>query len=183
MPLVRINVLGDTPVCADGGSAEAALSEALDGLPRGAPVVVMIHGYKHSPGAPSHDPHSHMLSLTPVRGGRSLSWPRHLGFGRGDTREGLAIALAGRRGARSGRPIGGRARRGWRLQGWSDRSGPDGAGPWMWWPTASEPASHLPPCPIFPPGPLAGRSCCRGRNSGRGRSGCSTRRRGGARAC
>ena len=93
MPLVRINVNGETPFSVDGRPAEEALCPALAELPRGAPVVVMIHGYKHSPSVANHNPHAHMLSLTPVRGGRSLSWPKHMGFGRGNPREGLAIAF------------------------------------------------------------------------------------------
>lgn len=93
MPLLRINALDDRPVTEDGAQADAALHAALDALPAGAPVVVMIHGYKHSPSTPGHSPHSHMLSLAPTRGGRSLSWPKHLGFGRGNSGEGLAVAF------------------------------------------------------------------------------------------
>ena len=62
-------------------------------LPPGAPVVVMIHGYRFSPHSPAHSPHRHILSLTPDAGGRrALSWPAALGFTKaGD--EGLAVAF------------------------------------------------------------------------------------------
>lgn len=62
-------------------------------LPRGAPVVVMIHGYRFSPRSASHCPHRHILSLTPEADARrALSWPRGLGFSaHGD--EGMAIAF------------------------------------------------------------------------------------------
>ena len=93
MPLIRINALGDRPVADGGGPAETVLRPALAALSPDAPMIVMIHGYKHSPSVPAHDPHRHMLSLDPVRGGRSLSWPKHLGFGRGSADEGLAIAF------------------------------------------------------------------------------------------
>ena len=93
MPIVRINAQEGRPVAAEGGSARAALAAALTDHAPGAPVVVMIHGYKHTPSVPGHSPHNHILALRPTRGGRSLSWPRHLGFGRGDAGEGLAIAF------------------------------------------------------------------------------------------
>ena len=92
MPLVRINVDGATPVSALG-HLQTVIGRVLGDVPDTAPVVVMIHGYKHSPFEPAHDPHAHILSLAPRRKGRSLSWPKHLGFGRGARSEGLAIAF------------------------------------------------------------------------------------------
>lgn len=63
-------------------------------LPPGAPILVMVHGYRYSPSHPAHDPHRHILSLTPdptLR--RALSWPRALGFGGSEMSEGLALAF------------------------------------------------------------------------------------------
>ena len=69
----------------------AALEAALAGLPRGAPIVVMIHGFRFSPADPAHDPHRHILSLEPEAAcWKAVSWPRHLGLG-GD--RGLAIGF------------------------------------------------------------------------------------------
>lgn len=63
-------------------------------LPAGAPVVVMIHGYRFSPYSPLHDPHCHILGLHPREGARrAVSWPRALGFlDAHNPREGLAVA-------------------------------------------------------------------------------------------
>ncbi len=69
----------------------AALGAALSRLPAGAPVVVMIHGYRYAPGNPGNCPHDLILSTNPEPGDvRAISWPRHLGL---DGRRGLAIAL------------------------------------------------------------------------------------------
>ncbi|WP_191090056.1 DUF726 domain-containing protein [Histidinibacterium aquaticum] len=66
------------------------LRAALERLPPGAPVVVMIHGFKFAPGS-SSDPHRHILSLEPRRDcWKSVSWPRHLGLAGGG---GLAIGF------------------------------------------------------------------------------------------
>lgn len=94
MPLIRLNV-SETGLRTPGAaSAEAVLSEALDRLPPGSPVVVMIHGYKFSPRRRQHTPHRHILALRPgIDDPRVVSWPRHLGFGKGDPNEGLAIAF------------------------------------------------------------------------------------------
>lgn len=96
-------VLGVT--AAEGGLREAttgacpaaALAAQLGALPPGAPVVVLVHGFRFDPAAPRHDPHGLVLALDPVRAGRKVaSWPRGLGFGRGDTGEGLCIGFGWR---------------------------------------------------------------------------------------
>lgn len=87
MPLVRINADGDRPVLVDD------LDAALDRLPPGAPVIALIHGYKYAPGLEPHCPHRHILSLDPAAAARAISWPRHLGFGRGDAAEGLCLSF------------------------------------------------------------------------------------------
>ncbi|MGL6209921.1 MAG: alpha/beta hydrolase, partial [Paracoccaceae bacterium] len=67
------------------------LAERLAKLPSKAPVVVMIHGYRFSPGLVGHCPHGHILSMNPPTGDRkATSWPRHLGL---TNSGGLAIAL------------------------------------------------------------------------------------------
>jgi pimeloyl-ACP methyl ester carboxylesterase len=67
------------------------LAAALAQLPAGAPVVVMIHGFRYAPDQPGHCPHGHILSFDPTPGiRRVISWPRHLGL---DGQSGLAIAF------------------------------------------------------------------------------------------
>ncbi len=84
MRLVQINA--DTT----GLTGLATLRAALDTLPDGAPVVVMVHGYKFTPRHPRRSPHTHILSLAPDPTDRkALSWPRQLGLGQA----GLAIAF------------------------------------------------------------------------------------------
>lgn len=71
-----------------------ALHHALATLAPGAPVIVMVHGYKFSPGDQRFCPHGDILSLTPKRRARAVSWPRHLGVGRsGAGPEPLCIAF------------------------------------------------------------------------------------------
>jgi hypothetical protein len=68
----------------------AALRAAAGALPPGAPVVVMLHGYRYSPARPGGDPHRHILSLAPDRSAwGAVSWPRRLGLAGGG---GLALA-------------------------------------------------------------------------------------------
>lgn len=67
------------------------LARALDRLPRQAPIVVMIHGWRYAPGFARDCPHGSILSLDPAPfDRRAVSWPRHLGL---DGRQGLGIAL------------------------------------------------------------------------------------------
>lgn len=68
---------------------------AVAGLPEGAPIVILVHGFKFSPTTrrARFDPHQHILSLTPrARCWKAMSWPRHLGFG-ADPSTGLCIAF------------------------------------------------------------------------------------------
>lgn len=90
MPLLQVNIDRHGKVV----FAPDELTRALAGLAPGAPVVAMIHGYKYAPGRPGACPHDHILSLTPPRDcWKAVSWPRHMGFGRGRRREGLALAI------------------------------------------------------------------------------------------
>lgn len=73
MPLVRIDAEGGVP------AGTCTLAAALERLPRGAPVTVMIHGYSFSPRDPANDPHRHILALAPdLPDRRIVSWPRRL---------------------------------------------------------------------------------------------------------
>ncbi|TGN58178.1 hypothetical protein E4L95_12630 [Paracoccus liaowanqingii] len=81
MPVMAVNAEDALP---------GALRRAARDLPQGAPIVVMLHGYRYSPRLPAHDPHRHILSPRPGPGG--ISWPTALGF-TGDPSEGLAVAF------------------------------------------------------------------------------------------
>ncbi|MEO0990287.1 MAG: hypothetical protein AAFX00_04965 [Pseudomonadota bacterium] len=95
MPLIGVTVEGTTPVA--HGTPEPlseVLSRNISALPQGAPIVVLIHGYKYSPFVPGRNPHETLLSLDPHSDmARVVSWPRHLGFGTDDAAEGLCISL------------------------------------------------------------------------------------------
>lgn len=60
----------------------------------GAPLVVMIHGYRYCPADPARDPHRHILSPQAQGPGsrRSRPWPQALGFS-AEGAEGMAIAF------------------------------------------------------------------------------------------
>ncbi len=84
------------PIRADAGPKGLALDQdrlarKLATLPDGAPVVVMIHGWRYAPGLARDCPHASILSLDPPpQDRRVVSWPRHLGL---DGKAGLGIAL------------------------------------------------------------------------------------------
>ncbi|WP_126976032.1 alpha/beta hydrolase [Frigidibacter oleivorans] len=94
MPLLQVNALGSQPVAAGGDSdLVARIAAHAARLAPGAPVTVMIHGFRFSPFSAPHSPHEHILSLDPAEPcARVPSWPRHLGFGR-DPAAGLAVAF------------------------------------------------------------------------------------------
>lgn len=84
------------PIRADAGPRGLSIDaqrmrRKLDRLPPGAPVVVMVHGWRYAPGFARDCPHGSILSLDPQPGDRrAVSWPRHLGL---DGSQGLGIAL------------------------------------------------------------------------------------------
>ncbi|MFC2968964.1 alpha/beta hydrolase [Acidimangrovimonas pyrenivorans] len=93
MPLIAVNAIADAPVAAESRPLDAVLAGALAALPAGAPIMVMLHGFRFSPTVIGQSPHSHILSLEPdPQCWKALSWPRHLGF-EGAAQEGLAIAF------------------------------------------------------------------------------------------
>lgn len=77
-----------------GQPLPAGLMARAAGLAPGAPIIVMIHGYRYCPTDPACDPHRHILSPEPARPGarRSRSWPSALGFS-AEGPEGLGIAF------------------------------------------------------------------------------------------
>lgn len=79
-----------------GQPAPPALLHAAAALPAGAPVIVMIHGYRFSPFHPPSCPHDHILSLDPRPAPRAFSWPRALGFGSGAGGLGIAFGWEAR---------------------------------------------------------------------------------------
>jgi pimeloyl-ACP methyl ester carboxylesterase len=96
MTVVRIDACGGVPQLHGhpGRSPGPQLAAALAVLPDGAPIAVMIHGYKFSPYRPAHDPHTHILAVKPARRcWKARSWPAHLGFTADDPADGLCIAF------------------------------------------------------------------------------------------
>ena len=75
-------------------TADHGLTASLPDVPAGAPIIVMVHGYRFSPTDPDHDPFRHIMAPARTRPGRrAIPWPRHLGFGRGDPQEGLGLCF------------------------------------------------------------------------------------------
>ncbi|WP_136637083.1 alpha/beta hydrolase [Pseudooceanicola onchidii] len=94
MALARINVTnGRLAEHRTGRPVEIALAPHLPGT---APVIVMIHGFKFTPGGGRNCPHDHILSL---RGDnpcwKARSWPAGLGLDTSDTL-GIAFGWAAR---------------------------------------------------------------------------------------
>ncbi len=121
MPLVQINAVKDRVALANGETPEGLLRRRIRDLPAGAPVVILIHGFKFSPSRPGRSPHDHILSMTPdPHCWKALSWPRHLGFDANTPERGLCIAFgweasgsiwtAYREAARAGRALAGLVR-------------------------------------------------------------------------
>lgn len=80
--------IGST-IAADGS---CAFRKAVLAVPRGKPVIVMVHGYRFSPHVSPRDPHRHILSQRPdIRHWKAVSWPRHLHLHRPDA--GLGIGF------------------------------------------------------------------------------------------
>lgn len=76
MALIGVNAVGSRPQQA-GGCAD------LDHVVRrtGGPIIIMLHGLKHTPGAGMDDPHRGIFALEPDRRApRIVSWPRKLGI-------------------------------------------------------------------------------------------------------
>ncbi|KMW56520.1 hypothetical protein AIOL_001474 [Candidatus Rhodobacter oscarellae] len=94
MSLLKVNVVNGLPQPQSHETLDAAIARNLAQVPPRAPIIVLIHGYKFSPATSLSDPHRHIFALRPRRGcWKALSWPKHLGFGKGHQNEGLCIAL------------------------------------------------------------------------------------------
>ncbi len=94
MTLLRLSASGSSAAPVGPRALGDALEHALSELPPGAPVVIMIHGYKFSPRSYRHTPHRHILALrTSKRAPRLISWPRHMRMANGPE-NGLVVAFA-----------------------------------------------------------------------------------------
>ncbi|MEL7460415.1 MAG: hypothetical protein AAFX45_02975 [Pseudomonadota bacterium] len=94
MPIFRINAVDDTPVHASGAGLSEGLQDTLAATAPGAPIVVMIHGYKYKPADPLRCPHGSIFAQSPTtKPRRCLSWPRAMGFSDNAAADGLCIAL------------------------------------------------------------------------------------------
>lgn len=85
---------------AGGGDWVAALSGRLAGLAQGAPVTLLVHGYRftHSGQPFSADPHQRLYRCEPVAPSRQrrpalAAWPHALGFSEDGAADGLCIAF------------------------------------------------------------------------------------------
>jgi len=77
-----------------GEGLDDGLRRRLAGVPAGAPVVVMVHGYKYDPARPDADPHRSLFAFLPSRDGRRIrSWPTGLGFADDGGESGLAVGF------------------------------------------------------------------------------------------
>ena len=78
-----------------GGDLAAGLAGRLARVRVGAPVVILVHGYKFHPGVPATDPHRSLYAFRPVAGNRRIrSWPVGLGIAEDEGETGLAIGFA-----------------------------------------------------------------------------------------
>lgn len=78
---------------AAGGDLVAGLGAALGRVAAGAPVVVLVHGWKFHPRIAAADPHRSLYAFRPGRNRRIRSWPEGLGIADDDGETGLAIGF------------------------------------------------------------------------------------------
>lgn len=93
MTLLRVNAGRERPGLHQdrGASLDNVLAAALT---RPGPVIMMVHGYRYSPGLRGHCPHELLFATPPARGGqRRVSWPSRLGVGSAARSPGVAIAF------------------------------------------------------------------------------------------
>jgi pimeloyl-ACP methyl ester carboxylesterase len=85
MPVLRINATSRGLALHNEAGVSARAFESLgdsDG-----PAVILLHGYKYAPSQPAHSPHAKIFGDSPE------AWPAQLGFGSGQSDDGLAIAF------------------------------------------------------------------------------------------
>ena len=80
---------------APGEDLAAGLRRRLRDGADGAPVVVLVHGFKFHPDVPGADPHRSLFALRPAGDGRRIrSWPEGLGFRDDAGESGLCVGFA-----------------------------------------------------------------------------------------
>ena len=80
---------------APGEDLAAGLRRRLRDGADGAPVVVLVHGFKFHPDVPGADPHRSLFALRPAGDGRRIrSWPEGLGFRDDGGESGLCVGFA-----------------------------------------------------------------------------------------
>jgi hypothetical protein len=76
-----------------GQDLDAELARLL--APPGAPIVILVHGYRFHPGEPGADPHRSLFSLRPEGDARRIrSWTEGLGFAEDHGETGLCVGFA-----------------------------------------------------------------------------------------
>ena len=94
MPVLRINAKGNIPRLAGPECGTTLLSDALRPHLGGAPVLIMLHGYRYSPSRAHSNPHDQILKIGLDHPQTRLqSWPRRMGYGPGTSDRGLCIAF------------------------------------------------------------------------------------------
>lgn len=77
--------------------AGLALARAARSTPRGAPIVILIHGFMYDPDGPKGaNPHGQVYAETRAAAARRASWPYGLGFTETGIEDGLCVAFAWR---------------------------------------------------------------------------------------
>ncbi len=94
MPILRINAIGCIPRLTGSDTGTMSLSDALKPHLGGAPVLIMLHGFRYSPSRPHSNPHDQILKSGQDHPQTRLqSWPRRMGYGPGTADRGLCIAF------------------------------------------------------------------------------------------
>jgi pimeloyl-ACP methyl ester carboxylesterase len=88
MPILRINAVGARARLVRTDHTDQPLADAVAGNLGGAPVLIMLHGYRYSPSRPRLSPHNYILQDSPHE-----SWPHQMGYGEGTPDQGLCIAF------------------------------------------------------------------------------------------
>jgi pimeloyl-ACP methyl ester carboxylesterase len=88
MPILRINAVGACAQLVRPDHTDTPLADAVRGNLGGAPVLIMLHGYRYSPSQPRLSPHNYILQDSPHE-----SWPHQMGYGEGTPDQGLCIAF------------------------------------------------------------------------------------------
>ncbi|MEC9434042.1 MAG: hypothetical protein VYD87_14155 [Pseudomonadota bacterium] len=98
MALLHVTARAGGLLVRDACGRDADLARALGRVPRGAPVVILLHGYRYRPGDPARDPHAQLYGgVDPdpeIRARGALAdWPAALGFSRDLRGDGLCLGF------------------------------------------------------------------------------------------